>query len=67
MTRQGESKYPSRLSYVLKLRGDATTDALVGRIENLVTGRRVEFASAGELLDTLAHELDSWAGESPAE
>ena len=34
-----ESKYPNRRAYVLKLRGDATPDALAGRIENLVTGQ----------------------------
>jgi hypothetical protein len=45
-----DSKYPSRRAYVVKLRSDATPDALAGRLENLVTGRRYEFTSAHELL-----------------
>ena len=59
MTLNPESKYPSRRAYVLKLRGDATPDALVGRLENLVTGQQREFASARELLEGLLHELDA--------
>lgn len=66
MTRPDETKYPSRLSYVLKLRGDATADALAGRLENLVSGRRVAFASARELLDAIAHELEAQVGDPPA-
>ena len=46
MVLNAESKYPNRRAYVLKLRGDATPDALAGRIENLVTGNQLEFASA---------------------
>ena len=49
-----ESKYPNRRAYVLKLRGDATPEALAGRLENLVTGRQHEFASAEELLASIA-------------
>jgi hypothetical protein len=49
-----ESKYPNRRAYVLKLRGDATPEALSGRLENLVTGHQREFASAGELLQSIA-------------
>ena len=67
MNRPDESKYPSRLSYVLKLRGDASADALAGRLENLVTGQRLAFASASELIDAIAHELATGAGEPPAE
>ena len=67
MSRPDESKYPSRLSYVLKLRADATADALVGRLENLVTGQRLAFASARELLDAIAQELRTGAGDPPAE
>jgi len=52
-----ESKYPNRRAYVLKLRGDAMPDALAGRIENLVTGEQCEFASAEELLLSLARDL----------
>jgi len=62
-----ESKFPNRLAYVLKLRGDATRDAIAGRLENLVTGQRLAFASARELLDAIAHELTTGAGDPPAE
>jgi hypothetical protein len=61
-----ESKYPSRLSYVLKLRGDLAPHALAGRLENVVTGQRFEFASARELIDAIAHEMDASAGALPA-
>jgi len=53
-----ESKYPNRRAYVLKLRGDATPEALSGRLENLVTGRQREFASAGELVQSIAGDLE---------
>ena len=54
-----ESKYPNRRAYVLKLRGDATPGALAGRLENLVTGQQIEVASARELLEALARELEA--------
>jgi hypothetical protein len=60
-----ESRYPSRRAYVLKIRGDASSDALVGRLENLVTGRQHEFASGRELLDAIAAELEA-GGERQA-
>jgi len=53
-----EPKYPSRRAYVLKLRGDATPDALTGRLENVVTGSQLEFASAQELLESIAGDLN---------
>ncbi|AOE85205.1 hypothetical protein [Pseudomonas sp. TCU-HL1] len=58
-----ESKYPSRRSYVVKLRSDATPGVLVGRLENLVSGRQREFSSAEELLVSIAADLVSAAGE----
>ena len=61
-----ESKYPNRRAYVLKLRGDATPEALAGRIENLVTGRQREFASAHDLLTSIAGDLAT-AGEHAAD
>jgi hypothetical protein len=61
-----ESKYPNRRAYVLKLRGDATSGALAGRLENLVTGRQREFGSAQELLAWLAGDLEPVATERPA-
>jgi len=57
MTLNPESKYPNRRAYVLKLRGDALPGALAGRLENLVTGRQREFASADELLQSIAGDL----------
>ncbi len=57
MTLNAESKYPTRRTYVLKVRGDAQPDALAGRLENLVTGRQHEFGSGRELLDAIAAEL----------
>ena len=57
-----ESKYPNRRAYVLKLRRDATPDTLAGRIENLVTGHQLEFASAHALIDTLARDLEVASG-----
>jgi len=60
-----EIKYPSRRAYVLKMRGDANPGALAGRLENLVTGRQLEFASGRELLDAIAAELEV-GGKEPA-
>jgi hypothetical protein len=62
-----ESKYPNRRAYVLKLRADAGPEALAGRIENLVTGRQLEFASAHELIESLSRELEAAAGERAAD
>ena len=56
-----ESRYPSRRAYILKVRSDATADALAGRLENLVTGGQREFTSAQELLDSLTNDLDASA------
>jgi hypothetical protein len=58
MTYKPEAKYPSRRSYVLKLAHDANAAGLVGRLENLVSGSRRDFASGGELLEFLAHDLE---------
>jgi hypothetical protein len=67
MTLNAESKYPNRRAYVLKLRADATLEAFAGRLENLVTGRQWEFASAEELLVWLSADLAwSTAGDPAA-
>ena len=66
MVLNAESKYPNRRAYVLKLRADATPDALAGRIENLVTGRLLAFASAHELVESIARDLEAAAGDRPA-
>ena len=61
MSLNPESKYPNRRAYVLKVRSDANPDALVGRLENLVTGQQREFASGAELLHSLASDLQAAA------
>ena len=66
MTLNSESKYPTRRAYVLKVRGDAKPDALVGRIENLVTGLQRDFASGDELLASIASDLAANALERDA-
>jgi len=65
MTLRPEPKYPSRRAYVLKVRSDAKPDALAGRLENLVTGRQSEFASARELLDSIASDLAASGADGP--
>ena len=65
MSLSQESKYPSRRTFVLKLRSDAMLDALAGRLENIVTGRQHAFESAQELLDSITSELASASGEPP--
>ena len=67
MSVQSESKFPNRLAYVLKLRGDATRDAIAGRLENLVTGQRVEFGSGRHLLDALVREIDAISSDGAAD
>jgi len=67
MSPQPESKFPNRLAYVLKLRGDATPDALAGRLENLVTGQRLEFGSGRELLDAIAREIGASSSDAAAD
>jgi hypothetical protein len=62
MSLSQESKYPSRRTFVLKLRSDAKPDALAGRLENIVTGRQHAFESAHELLDSITTELASSGG-----
>jgi hypothetical protein len=54
-----QPKYPSRRTYVVKVRSDAKSDALAGRLENLMTGRQFEFASGRELLDSIAVDLEA--------
>ena len=59
MSLKREPKYRSRRAYVLKVRSDATSDALAGRLENLVTGIQLEFESGHELLQSIASDLDA--------
>ena len=59
MTLRTDAKYPNRRAYVLKLRSEATPGALSVRLENLVTGRRCEFASAHQLLEAIEVDIVS--------
>ena len=59
MMLRADPKYPTRRTYVLKLRGDATPDVLLGRLENLVTCRHSDFTSASELLEFIARDIAS--------
>lgn len=61
MPLNNESKYPSRRAYVVKLRSDVPPGALVGRVENLVTGQGHDFGSGGELLKSIADDLKASA------
>ena len=65
MSLNPESRYPSRRTYVVKVRADAKPDGLAGRIENLVTGHQREFASGRELLESIASDLTARADEQP--
>jgi hypothetical protein len=67
MPLRADPKYPSRRAYVVKFRGDATPYTLAGRIENLVTGRQLEFKSGGDLLGCFARDLFEHVNESPAD
>ena len=66
MPLNSEPKYPSRRANVLKVTSDARRDALVGRLENLVTGLQREFASGAELLESLARDLEANVPERDA-
>ena len=67
MSLSQESKYPSRRTYVLKLRSDAKPGRLAGRLENIVTGSQRAFESAHQLLDSIASELASTGAQPPRE
>ena len=62
-----EPKYPSRRAYVIKVRSNATPDALAGRLENLVTGIQLEFESGHELLQSIASDLDVSGDTGPVD
>ena len=65
MPLSADPKYPSRRAYIVKFRGDATPHALAGRIENLVTGRQLEFTSGDGLLDCIARDLREKSNDLP--
>lgn len=59
MSLNSDCKYPSRRSYVLKVRSDAKPDALAGRLEHLVTGRQCDFASGHELVESIVYDIEA--------
>ena len=63
MVMNSDSKFPNRRAYVVKLRSDATPDALCGRVENLLLCEQHEFASAIELVELIKADLAS--GSTP--
>ena len=54
-----ESRYPTRRTYVVKMRSDASGGMFSGRFENLVTGTECEFSSGRELLESIAADLEN--------
>lgn len=59
MVMNSDSKFPNRRAYVVKIRSDATPDALRGRVENLLTCEQREFNSALELIELIETDLTS--------
>ena len=57
MTLNAKPEFPTRRAYVVKVRADAKSDALCGRVENLVTGQQREFTTGQELLESIACDL----------
>ena len=57
MSLKHEPKYPSRRAYVLKLRSDGAPGTFAGRLENMVTGIRREFASGEEMVASIASDI----------
>jgi hypothetical protein len=66
MTLRADPKFPTRRTYVLKLRSEAAPDALCGRLENLVTCQQSDFTSARELFDLIARDIESRGAEPPS-
>ena len=58
MTLNADPKFPNRRTFVVKLRSDATRDALCGRLENLVTCQHSDFTSARELLELIVRDVE---------
>jgi hypothetical protein len=59
-----ESRYPSRRTYVVKMRSDSAPGALAGRLENLVTGTQSEFSCGRELLESIVTDLEKSGAEN---
>ncbi|UHQ19396.1 hypothetical protein LVB87_14590 [Lysobacter sp. KIS68-7] len=52
-----DSKFPNRRAYVVKVRNDATPDAMCGRVENLLTCEQYDFTSSLELVELIRADL----------
>ena len=65
MTLRADPKYPTRRTYVVKVRSDATVEAFCGRLENLVTCQQNDFGSARELFDLIARDMAPSGAEPP--
>lgn len=63
MAFSSETKFPSRRTYVVKVRSDARPDSIAGRLENVVTGRQRDFNSDRELVESIARDLGEAAPE----
>ena len=57
MTLRADPKYPTRRTYVVKVRSDATLETFCGRLENLVTCQQNDFTSVRELFDLMARDI----------
>jgi hypothetical protein len=65
MTLSADPKHPSRRTFVVKVRSEATPESLSGRVENLVTCKQQDFSSADELVDVIACDIERSARETP--
>ncbi len=59
MNLRSDPKFPIYRMYVVKLNSDATPDALYGRVENLMSGKQLDFTSPSELCRLLKRELET--------
>jgi hypothetical protein len=66
MPLRADPTFPSRRTYVVKVRSDATPDALCGRLENLVTCKQSDFTSLRELFELIARDIDSCGAGPPS-
>jgi hypothetical protein len=59
MTLSSETPYPASRQYVLKLHREALPeqDQLIGRLENMSSGRHYDFTSADELVACFALDV----------
>jgi hypothetical protein len=65
MTLNPDPKYPTRRTYVVKVRSDATPETFCGRLESLVTCQQSDFTSASELFDLIACDIACSGAQLP--